>query len=53
MRTSRRDVKVGPLTNQNIAILEGLNPGELIIAAGVNAVRENMWVRPMERERGL
>jgi multidrug efflux pump subunit AcrA (membrane-fusion protein) len=53
MRTSRRDVKVGPLTGQNIAILEGLDPGELIVAAGVNAVLEGMWLRPMERERGL
>ena len=53
MRTSRRDVKVGPLTGQNIAILEGLEPGEMIVAAGVNAVQEGMWIRPMERERGL
>ena len=53
MRTSRRDVKVGPLTGQNIAILEGLEAGELIVAAGVNAVQEGMWIRPMERERGL
>jgi RND family efflux transporter MFP subunit len=53
MRTSRRDVKVGPLTGQNIAILEGLDAGELIVAAGVNAVQEGMWVRPMKRERGL
>jgi len=53
MRASRRDVKVGPLTGQNIAILEGLEPGELIVAAGVNAVLEGMWLRPMERERGL
>jgi RND family efflux transporter MFP subunit len=53
MRASRRDVKVGPLTGQTIAILEGLDAGELIIAAGVNAVQEGMWIRPMERERGL
>ena len=53
MRTTRRDVKVGPLKGQKIAILEGLEPGELIIAAGVNAVQEGMWVRPMKRERGL
>jgi RND family efflux transporter MFP subunit len=53
MRASRRDVKVGPLTSQSIAVLEGLDPGELIVAAGVNAVREGMWLRPMERERGL
>jgi RND family efflux transporter MFP subunit len=53
MRTARRDVKVGQLTGQNIAILEGLEPGELIVAAGVNAVQEGMWIREMERERGL
>ena len=53
MRTSRRDVRVGQLTGQKIAILDGLEPGELIIAAGVNAVQEGMWIRPMERERGL
>jgi RND family efflux transporter MFP subunit len=53
MRTSRRDVKVGSLTGQRIAILDGLDPGELIVAAGVNAVQEGMWVRPMKRERGL
>ena len=52
MRTSRRDVKVGPLTGQNIAILEGLDAGELIVAAGVNAVQEGMWVRPMEAREG-
>jgi len=53
MRTSRRNVTVGQLTGQNIAILDGLEPGELIVAAGVNAVQEGMWVRPLERERGL
>jgi RND family efflux transporter MFP subunit len=53
MRTSRRDVKVGSLTGQNIAILEGLEAGDLIVSAGVIAVQEGMWVRPMERERGL
>ena len=53
MRTTRRDVRAGQLTGQKIAILEGLEPGELIVAAGVNAVQEGMWVRPMERESGL
>jgi len=53
MRAFRRDVKVGPLTGQNIAILEGLEAGDLIVSAGVNAVQEGMWIRPMERERGL
>lgn len=53
MRASRRDVQVGRLTNDKIAILAGLEEGEIIIAAGVNAVTEGMWVRPMQREQGL
>jgi RND family efflux transporter MFP subunit len=53
MRASRRNVKVGQLTGNKISISEGLEEGEMIISAGVNAVEEGMWVRPMERERGL
>ena len=53
MRASRRDVVVGQLTGSQIAIRDGLEEGELIIAAGVNAVEEGMWVRPMQREQGL
>ena len=53
MRSSLRDVQVGRLTNDKIAIIEGLEEGEVIIAAGVNAVTEGMWVRPMQREQGL
>jgi len=53
MRTSRRDVKVGLLTGEKIAIMEGLIEGDLIIAAGVNEVEEGMLVRAMQRERGL
>ena len=53
MRATDRKVKVGPLTGNRIAILEGLEPGELIVAAGVNAVTEGMLLRRMERERGL
>lgn len=53
MRTTRRDVVVGQLTGSRIAILDGLQEGELIISAGVSAVQEGMLVRPMKRERGL
>jgi RND family efflux transporter MFP subunit len=53
MRASRRDVKVGPLTGQKIALMEGLEEGDQIIVAGVNGVVEGMLVRPMRRERGL
>jgi len=53
MRASRRAVKVGQLSGGEIAVLEGLNEGDVIISAGVNAVQEGMLVHPMKREGGL
>ena len=53
MRVARHNIKVGQLSGNRIAVMEGLSEGEMIIAAGVNAVEENMWVRPLKRERGL
>lgn len=53
MRTTDRRVVVGPVTGSLIAIRSGLEPGELIVAAGVNAVEEGMLIRQLERERGL
>jgi hypothetical protein len=53
MRTHRQGVKVGQLTGDDIIVLEGLAVGDTVIAAGVNAVTENMLVRAMQREAGL
>jgi RND family efflux transporter MFP subunit len=53
MRAGRRDVRVGKLSGDKIAIVEGLEEGELIVAAGVNGVVEGMLLREMQRERGL
>lgn len=53
MRATDRRVRVGPISGDRISIMSGLEEGELIIAAGVNAVEEGMLVRQMERERGL
>ena len=53
MRTSRKAVRVGQLSGASIAIDEGLDEGDVIVSAGVNAVLEGMLVRPMEREGGL
>ena len=53
MRASRKAVQVGQLSGVSIAILGGLNEGDIVISAGVNAVQEGMLVRPMEREGGL
>jgi RND family efflux transporter MFP subunit len=53
MRASRTPVNVGPLTGDNIVVMAGLQQGDLIISAGVNAVVEGMLVREMTRESGL
>ena len=46
MRPARRDVVVGPLTGDSIAIMEGLEEGEMIVAAGVSAVQEGHAAAP-------
>ena len=53
MRASRQAVRVGQLTGPNIVLSQGLDEGDVIIAAGVNAVQEGMLVHAMEREGGL
>lgn len=45
---SARVVGVGEIQGGDIRILQGLAAGERIIAAGVQAVREGMKVRPLE-----
>lgn len=53
MRTQRAEVTVGSLSGDSIAVLSGLNGGDMIIAAGANAVYDDMPVRPLTREAGL
>ena len=53
MRANRAPVNVGALTGDNIVVMSGLQPGERLISAGVNAVVEGMLVREMTREAGL
>jgi hypothetical protein len=45
---SRRAVKTGALTDRGIQVLEGLEPGEWIVTAGVNAAKEGQKVRILE-----
>jgi RND family efflux transporter MFP subunit len=52
MTAKRREVKTGQLTGGNIIILEGLKAGDMIISAGVDYIRDNMKVRPLEKKRG-
>ena len=50
MTVTRRAVRVGPVTGTDeIIILEGVVPGERIVTAGVNQLREGFPIRLMER----
>ena len=48
-----RTIKVGRLTHSGIEVIEGLQAGEKIVAAGVHQAHEGMKVRPWVQERGL
>lgn len=53
MRVQKRKVNVGPMTNDGLTVLEGLQEGETIVIAGVHQLKENQQVREWQRERGL
>jgi RND family efflux transporter MFP subunit len=53
MRVSRQAVSVGQLTEGGIEVVSGVEPGQQVIAAGVNFVKEGQKVKRWERERGL
>ena len=44
----RVDVRVDEMSGANILVLEGLEQGDLIAAAGVNFLRDGQQVRPMK-----
>ena len=51
-RVARREVETGQLTPVGIAITKGLQPGEWVVTAGVNSLRENQEVKiPQEGSR--
>jgi RND family efflux transporter MFP subunit len=52
-RAHRTEVTVGSLTGDSIVVQSGVEGGDIIVAAGVNAVYENMPLRPLTREAGL
>ena len=53
LRTHLIPVEVGRFEGGMIEITAGLKVGSQVIAAGVTAVREGMWVKPLVKERGL
>ncbi len=53
MKAKRAEVKISHFIENMIIVTNGLNPGQLIITAGVSYIREDMLVRPVIKERGL
>lgn len=53
MRAHRVPVKTGRFEGDMLEITEGLGPNDMIIAAGVTYIRENMLVKALVKERGL
>ena len=46
-RVSRRPVKTGDVSGDAVAVLQGLNEGDIVVTAGVSALRDGMPVRPV------
>lgn len=42
-------VRVGPFTEKTVPVLEGLSPGDWVVAAGVHVLHEGLQVRPVDR----
>jgi membrane fusion protein (multidrug efflux system) len=49
-KAAQRPVKVGRQVEENMLILEGLNPGDRIVVEGLQKVREGALVKPMTAE---
>jgi membrane fusion protein (multidrug efflux system) len=50
-KTTQRPVKVGDSIGENVAVLEGLKPGERIVVEGLQKVRQDAIVQPMTAEQ--
>lgn len=53
LRVSQRSVKVGQVSGKGVQILDGLEAGEQVVAAGGRELKEGAAVKPWVRERGL
>ncbi|MDF3931145.1 efflux RND transporter periplasmic adaptor subunit [Pseudomonas citronellolis] len=53
LRVARREVRLGQPGRDGIQVLDGLQPGERIVAAGTAELRDGQHVRAWQRERGL
>ncbi len=49
---SRRDVTLGEAKGDQVQVIDGLQPGEQIISAGVSQIQDGMKIRPFTRFGG-
>ena len=49
MTVSRREVTVAPGVGESLAVLDGLEEGEVIVGAGASYLHEGMQIRPHEQ----
>ncbi len=52
-KVNKQAVEVGQLHRSGIEVLSGLKKGQTVVAAGVHYLKEDMQVRPWQKERGL
>jgi multidrug efflux pump subunit AcrA (membrane-fusion protein) len=45
---SRRPVAMGATVGDGVILTDGVEPGEIVVTAGLGALREGMRIRPLE-----
>jgi len=53
MKTHLTQITIGEITSQGITIVSGLQPGDKVITAGVNFIKEGQTIKPWKKESGL
>lgn len=53
MQAQATEVSIGQINSQGIEIKSGLKPGNKIITAGVNFIKEGQKIKPWVKEKGL
>ncbi len=48
-KVARREIETAQLSNQGVEIASGITPGEWVVTAGVNSLKEGQTVRIIER----
>lgn len=48
-----QQIRIGDMTNNGLQVIEGLQPGDRVVHAGVHHLTEGQRVKPWVRERGL